>query len=89
MNDRQARFFCLRKAPQRPAAPSGMLSGAGPRIPVVLPEPSPVNNSTWTPIGPGPLNNGSSGRVTALAADPTNPSVIYAGAGRWRHLENR
>ncbi len=38
---------------------------------------------SWRNIGPGAM----SGRITALACDPTNPSVIYAGAasgGVWR-----
>jgi hypothetical protein len=50
--------------------------------------------AAWTPVGPGALLNGQtpggqpvSGRLTALAADPTNPSVIYvaaAGGGVWK-----
>jgi autotransporter-associated beta strand protein len=46
-----------------------------------------LSNSVWTPIGPAGLNNGSSGRVTALAADPSNPNIYYAGAaggGVWK-----
>ncbi len=49
-----------------------------------------LSNSLWTPIGPAPLNNGSSGRITALAADPTSPNIIYAGAaggGIWKTID--
>jgi hypothetical protein len=52
---------------------------------------SPTN---WTPIGPSPINNGQtpgnmavSGRITGIAADPTDPSTIYvatAGGGMWK-----
>jgi hypothetical protein len=50
--------------------------------------------STWNPLGPAPIIHGQvpgnqpvSGRITALAADPTNPNVIYigaAGGGVWK-----
>jgi hypothetical protein len=51
-----------------------------------------VMEPTWTSIGPMPINeccsNGpSAGRTTALAIDPTNSQVIYAGAaegGVWK-----
>jgi autotransporter-associated beta strand protein len=48
----------------------------------------------WFNTGPGPSNNGQqpgnqavSGRVTGVAADPTDPNVIYiatAGGGAWK-----
>ncbi len=46
--------------------------------------------STWTPIGPAPIPNGQtvgvstpvSGRVTAIAVHPTNPSIVYVGAAQ-------
>src|SRR6185312_13086945 len=44
----------------------------------------------WTAIGPAPALNGStrvSGRITAIAIDPQNTSLIYAGAadgGVWK-----
>lgn len=44
----------------------------------------------WTQIGPQPLQDGAtqySGRVTALAVDPTNENIVFAGAaegGIWR-----
>jgi hypothetical protein len=48
--------------------------------------------STWTALGPAAINNGwqtqaASGRIVALAADPTNASIIYiaaAGGGVWK-----
>ena len=49
-----------------------------------------ISASDWTLIGPQPTNSGanaSSGRVTALAVDPRNPDVAYAGAaegGVWK-----
>src|SRR5438067_3010565 len=54
----------------------------------------PLNNVSWTPLGPAPINSGtapgalsSSGRVSAIAADPTNANTIYVGAasgGVWK-----
>jgi hypothetical protein len=43
----------------------------------------------WTDIGPAPLNasNPFSGRITGIAAHPTNANVIYvtaAGGGVWK-----
>lgn len=59
--------------------------------------PAVESSTTWTPIGPQPtttdanlLGGGSpiaSGRVTALAVDPTNSSVAYLGGaegGVWK-----
>jgi uncharacterized protein (TIGR03437 family) len=52
-----------------------------------------VSSSSWTSIGPRPEQNFinfygvSSGRVTALALDPTNQNVAYAGGadgGVWK-----
>src|SRR5437660_10228862 len=49
--------------------------------------------STWVSKGPGPILNGapggdpSSGRIAAVAADPTDPNTIYvaaAGGGVWK-----
>src|SRR5260370_30073485 len=43
-----------------------------------------LSTSTWTSIGPRPLDDGTgvidSGRVWALAVDPRNSAVVYAGA---------
>ena len=54
----------------------------------------PLDPVTWTPIGPAPTVNGNtdyienaSGRMTALAAHPNLPNVIYiaaAGGGVWK-----
>lgn len=55
----------------------------------------PALGGSWNPLGPQPIQNlytyGSvSGRITALAADPTNALVIYAGAaggGVWKSTD--
>src|SRR5260370_29324393 len=57
----------------------------------------PLNSSTWTPVGPagvggtsgfGGGNGGpASGRINGVAADPTNPNIIYiaaTGGGGWK-----
>ena len=54
----------------------------------------PLDTTIWTPIGPAPIVNGQtsgnqpvSGRITGVAADPTNPLVDYiaaAGGGVWK-----
>src|SRR6516164_6731360 len=48
----------------------------------------------WVPVGPAPILNGNvpgnlpiTGRITALAADPTDANTIYiaaAGGGVWK-----
>jgi uncharacterized repeat protein (TIGR01451 family) len=51
-----------------------------------------ISSARWTLIGPEPTDTRSlypivAGRITALAVDPTNPSVVYAGAaegGVWK-----
>lgn len=52
-----------------------------------------LNPTRWTAIGPAPIANGApgggpvSGRVAAIAADPTNANVLYvapAGGGVWK-----
>jgi hypothetical protein len=57
----------------------------------------PLSPSTWTPIGPAPINGGGvpgagpvSGRITGIAADPTNAKIIYiasAGGGVWKTID--
>src|SRR5215472_15428459 len=48
---------------------------------------------TWTPLGPDPIPNGqvpvspgspvpASGRVTAIAVDPTNENIVYVGTAQ-------
>jgi hypothetical protein len=55
----------------------------------------PLSPTTWTAIGPAPITNGQtnglpspvSGRITSIAADPSNANIIYAGAasgGVWK-----
>jgi photosystem II stability/assembly factor-like uncharacterized protein len=61
---------------------------------IVLSTSIPLNSSSWTAIGPAPLVNGitdytenTSGRVTGLAADPTDANTLYvaaAGGGVWK-----
>jgi Calx-beta domain len=58
---------------------------------------TPAAGGAWTPIGPAPLPNGvgsnsgpTSGRVTSIAVDPTNPNKVYLGTaqgGVWRSLD--
>ncbi|HEY6313755.1 MAG TPA: choice-of-anchor D domain-containing protein [Streptosporangiaceae bacterium] len=49
-----------------------------------------LNGTVWVPIGPSPMNEGSSednGLVTAIAVNPNNDNVVYlgtAGGGVWR-----
>ncbi len=50
-----------------------------------------LSSSNWTPIGPAPLSeskfNSVSGRVTGIAAHPTDANTIYlsaAGGGVWK-----
>ncbi len=57
----------------------------------------PVVGSSWTDIGPKPISNGFdqptwgtapfSGRITAIAVNNTNPSIVYVGGaqgGIWK-----
>jgi hypothetical protein len=61
---------------------------------------TPASGGIWTPIGPLTLPNGvqtgptsfaaTSGRVTAIAVDPTNAQKVYLGTaqgGVWRSLD--
>ena len=65
-----------------------------PAIPL-LDEPAiPINSATWTPFGPAPILNGQrpgggpvSGRLTGIAAHPSDSNTIYvtaAGGGVWK-----
>ena len=54
----------------------------------------PLSTSAWTPLGPAPLmdTNGhaDTGRVTALAIDPTDANVIWVGTadgGVWKSTD--
>ncbi|MBI1797970.1 MAG: T9SS type A sorting domain-containing protein [Candidatus Eisenbacteria bacterium] len=50
----------------------------------------PFSNGFWTPIGPMPIPNGQttttstavSGRITAIAVNPTDPNTVYVGAAQ-------
>jgi subtilisin-like proprotein convertase family protein len=54
----------------------------------------PLNETTWTPLGPAPVVSGQtpgglpvSGRLSAVATHPTNPDIMYVGAaggGVWK-----
>jgi len=52
-----------------------------------------ISTTQWTSIGPSPIgftDNFFSGRVRALAVDPTNPSTVYLGAadgGVWKSTD--
>lgn len=57
-----------------------------------------LNASTWSFVGPNPIPNGQttavstavSGRVSAIAVDPTDANIVYAGAaqgGVYRSLD--
>jgi hypothetical protein len=52
-----------------------------------------LNGTTWTPIGPSPIDQGgitANGQVTAIAVNPNNPNIIYIGTawgGIW-HTRN-
>lgn len=56
----------------------------------------PPNTMTWTPIGPQPVTSSSptvkqvSGRVSAIAVDPTDPDIVYVGGaqgGVWKTVD--
>lgn len=41
-----------------------------------------LNGTTWTPIGPSPIDQGgitANGQVTAIAVNPNNTNIIYIG----------
>src|ERR1035438_5423762 len=78
--------------PALPAtAPAGVF---GPRLTppgMTLSFPAP-NTTTWTALGPAPLNEGgsASGRIAGVAVDPTNSNNIYvaaAGGGVWQSTD--
>jgi uncharacterized repeat protein (TIGR01451 family) len=46
-----------------------------------------LSTSTWTPIGPAPVNGPFAGRIDVAAPDPSNSNVMYLGAnngGIWK-----
>jgi hypothetical protein len=49
-----------------------------------------LDADSWTPLGPAPITNLFSGRVMALAPDPTDANVIYLGSssgGVWKSTD--
>jgi hypothetical protein len=68
-------------------------TGNQPTAPTAAAQIQLVNNQ-WVPIGPAPINGSqvpgmgpSTGRIDGIAADPTNPNIIYvaaAGGGVWK-----
>jgi hypothetical protein len=54
----------------------------------------PLDRANWAELGPGPITNGQtpgndpvSGRIAAVAADPSNPNTLFiaaAGGGVWK-----
>lgn len=62
----------------------------GPSIPAPL---TSLHGVVWTPMGPNPVNEGSSqanGRVSSIAVNPNNPNVIYqgsSGGGVWKTID--
>jgi hypothetical protein len=74
--------------PALPATPPAGHLGTAANLPIIN-STFPNPGSTWTPLGPAPLNEGgsASGRIAAVAVDPTNSSNIYvaaAGGGVWQ-----
>ena len=85
----------IAQPPGRPA-----LSSRGGDIhehPVQSSDPIQLSIDIWTPIGPAPLVNGTtgyredtSGRIAGLAAHPADPNIIYiaaAGGGVWKTVD--
>src|SRR4030095_16084986 len=66
--------------PWEPTSPVGIpgISGS---------PPLPLSSTAWTALGPAPISNGQrpgsgpvSGRLTGIAADPTDANTIYISA---------
>src|SRR5260221_5602681 len=57
----------------------------------------PLALGTWTPLGPAPTIDGgtgysesTAGRITCIAADPSDPNTLYigaAGGGVWKTID--
>jgi photosystem II stability/assembly factor-like uncharacterized protein len=90
------RVFPLRTWPKAPAKKKAAFVHHRARLRLELLEDRTVL-SAWTAVGPAPILNGNvpgnlplSGRVTALAADPSDPQTIYvaaAGGGVWKTVD--
>src|SRR5262249_5698770 len=54
---------------------------------------SSLTGTVWVPIGPSPVNEGSTqanGRVSSIAVNPNNVNLIYqgsSGGGLWRTID--
>src|ERR1039457_2890297 len=78
-----------------PALPATSRTGSfGPTLtaPGITPSFPAPNTTTWTALGPAPLNEGgaASGRIAGVAVDPNNSSNIYvaaAGGGVWQSTD--
>src|ERR1035438_3748744 len=78
-----------------PALPATSRTGSfGPTLtaPGITPSFPAPNTTTWTALGPAPLNEGgsASGRIAGVAVDPTNSNNIYvaaAGGGVWQSTD--
>lgn len=87
----QARLSAI----QQTAVAPGPAAAGGP-----LPTPPTTGASNWTPLGPLAIPNGQtytaarvlvSGRVTAIAVDPSAPDTVYLGTaqgGVWKSTDN-
>src|SRR5712692_11130020 len=80
---------------RRPVRPSSYHPSVGPTLGQQSAGPATVISSSWTALGPAPLDSGGgaggngvvSGRVAGVAVDPANANNIYvaaAGGGVWQ-----
>src|SRR5260370_24120984 len=76
-----------------PINPAGAVPLAAPLV--SGPGGASLSAATWTPIGPSSLpntfNGNVSGRITGVAVDPTNDSIIYvtpADGGIWKTTDD-
>jgi hypothetical protein len=85
-----------RKEEMRRAQRELAISAAGRNARVFIAPRMLASTTTWTPIGPAPTVSSDSnvglvsGRVTGLAVDPTNSSIVYAGGaqgGVWKSTD--
>jgi photosystem II stability/assembly factor-like uncharacterized protein len=89
----QARLLAMQQAT---VVPGPAAAGAPPPVPPA------TGTSNWTPLGPLAIPNGQtysaagarvlvSGRVTAIAIDPSTPDTVYLGTaqgGVWKSTDN-
>jgi Abnormal spindle-like microcephaly-assoc'd, ASPM-SPD-2-Hydin len=70
---------------KKPSSPSGKTLSSS-----VASAVTSLNGVVWKPIGPSPIQEGTSfanGRVSSIAINPNNPNVIYqgsSGGGVWK-----